>query len=142
MMKKTLVAFALLPLLALAPATAQDPAIDADATTLMCDLGEVVDCDADGKCSSGSPESVDLPRFLRIDMDAGELSSPSPGFEGETTPAAAIERADGSITVFGKGRAGRTFLMSVSEQTGLLKGSVLADDFAFLVFGGCVKLGH
>ena len=91
-MKKCLLISGLVILLPLGVPLAQEAAIGADAEQLICDAGLVIDCSAEGECSTGSPESVDLPRFLRLDLATGELTSPSPGFAGEATPLGAVER--------------------------------------------------
>jgi len=139
-MKKLIAVVTVLLTLSAAPILAQEPVIGAGDEGLICDAGLVVDCSADGDCTTGSPESVGLPRFLRLDLAAGELTSPSPGFAGETTPLGGVDRTDGLIVVNGQGRAGRVFSLSIRESTGTLRAAVLADDLAFLVFGGCIPL--
>ena len=139
-MKTGLLVGALAVALPFGAAWAQESAIGADATHLICDAGMVIDCIAEGACSGGSPESVDLPRFLNLDLVANELSSPSPGFDGEITPLRSVDRSEGWIVISGRGRGNRVFSMSISESTGSMRGSVLAEDFAFLVFGACVEL--
>ena len=125
-------------------AYAQETDALADADRLICDAGLVVDCSADGECTSGSPESVGLPRFLDIDVAAKTLASPSPGFEGEDAATVAhMARADGVIVLGGRGQLGRTFGLRINEATGEMRGTVMDDDLALLVFGGCVALpGH
>lgn len=139
-MKKLIAAGTILFALSALPLVAQEPVISTDDHDLICDAGMVIDCSAGGECTTGSPESVDLPRFLRLDLDARQLTSPSPGFDGEVTPLAGVDRADGHIAVNGRGRAGRVFSLSIDAGTGAMRASVLADEFAFLVFGGCVPL--
>ena len=129
-----IVALALLPLLALAPASRAGTGIDAEATVLMCDAGNVIDCD-DGECSAGSPESVDLPRFIRIDLDASAQLT-QPRLRGRSH-ASHVDRPRRRFDHrLWQGPAGRVFVLSISEQTGMLKGSVPADEFAFLIYGG------
>ena len=139
-MKKFIVLGTVVFALSASPLLAQEAVIGAEDNELICDAGLVVDCSAEGECSTGSPESVDLPRFLRLDLTAKQLTSPSPGFDSETTRLGGVDRADGLISVNGRGRAGRVFALSIDESSGALRASVLADDFAFLVFGGCVPL--
>jgi len=139
-MKKQLLVAALVAILPLGSAMAQDDAIGEGAAHLLCDAGLVVDCDAEGKCTAGSPESVDMPRFLHLDLSSNEFSSPSPGFEGEATPLKEVDRSGGWIVISGRARGDRAFSMSISKSTGAMRGSVLAADFAFLVFGACVEL--
>jgi len=139
-MKKLMLPITLCVLLVAGSAVAQEAAIDAGAEQLICDAGLVVDCSAEGECTTGSPESVDLPRFLVLNLAKEELSSPSPGFEGEVTPLGAVDRADGLIVVTGRGRGGRVFSLSIAEDTGVLRAAVVAPEFAFLVFGACVVL--
>ncbi|NKB88368.1 MAG: hypothetical protein GKS06_09120 [Acidobacteria bacterium] len=108
---------------------------------LICDAGLVVDCTADGECTSGAPESVGLPRFLDIDLANETLASPSPDFEEEDpTPLAEVVRDDGLIVIGGRGRLGRTFAVRINESTGDLRGTVMDDELALLVFGGCVAV--
>jgi hypothetical protein len=139
-MKKQLLLAALVAMLPLGSAMAQDAAIDEGAVRLLCDAGLVVDCDAEGKCTTGSPESVDMPRFLQLDLSSNEFSSPSPGFEGEATPLKGVDRSGDWIVIGGRARGDRVFSMTISKRTGAMRGSVLAEDFAFLVFGACVEL--
>lgn len=139
-MKKLIVLGFVVSMLAASPIQAQDAVIGPQDNDLICDAGLVIDCSAEGECTTGSPESVDLPRFLRLDLTAEQLTSPSPGFAGEVTPLGGVDRTDGLIAVNGTGRAGRVFSLSIDEATGALRASLLATDLAFLVFGGCVPL--
>lgn len=139
-MRKLIAVGVVLVALSASPVQAQDPVIGPQDDDLICDAGFVIDCSAEGECTTGSPESVDLPRFLQLDLTAMELTSPSPGFDGEATPLGGVDRVAGRIVINGHGRAGRVFSLSIHEGTGAMRASVLADEFAFLVFGGCVPL--
>jgi hypothetical protein len=140
-MKKRSMLAAVVALVPIGSALAQDVAISDDAAHLLCDAGLVVDCNAEGECTTGSPESVDLPRFLHLDLSSNELSSPSPGFDSETTPLDRLDSSGAQIVIGGSGRGDRVFSMSISKSTGAMRGSVLAEDFNFLVFGACIELG-
>ena len=53
------------------------------------------------------------------------------------TPIAFLGRSEDQILMAGIGRAGRSFAMRIDTTSGALQGTVLADDFNLLAFGGC-----
>jgi len=140
MKPKLVVAAALLLALpgAAMPAQEMPPAIESADEALLCDLDEVIECWPGGECSTGNPEDVDLPRFVRFDLAAEAFSSPSPGFEGQAAAFTSFQRDEGRIAAGGHGRYGRTFSFIVNEATGELNGAVLQGGYSFVIFGVCI----
>lgn len=113
-------------------------ALGPDDSKLICDIVRVMECWPDGDCSAGTPESVDLPHFIQLDLDAKSIGSPSPGFDAGSATVDSVDRTDGRIALTGGGREGRIWSLLISEQTGELNGAVLAGGFSLLVYGACI----
>lgn len=136
--KLSAIAVGVVALLATGTALGQEPALSADDTELLCDIVQAIECWPDGQCLPGTAEAVGLPHFLALDLEAATMASPSPGFEGDAAPIALQSREAGKITLAGTGPSGRSWWMSIDEQTGNMTGAVSAEQFAWIVFGACV----
>jgi hypothetical protein len=91
-------------------------------------------------------ESVDLPRFLKIDLNKKTIG---PVSEGDTRPDSVIERmerVDGKLILQGAEdgyesvRDGLGWTIAISEGTGRVVMTASGDQVAFVVFGACLPL--
>lgn len=104
---------------------------------LLCALGEAIDCDASGACSSGSPASVRLPGLVRLDFEEGTLSILGTERRGETTRLGSVSERDGAIVL--QGFEARAFSVQIAKDSGALTAAVADEGYGFLVFGSCAR---
>lgn len=101
---------------------------------LICTATEVKDCAFFDGCQRASPQSVNLPRFLRIDFDNKEIKG-----EGRATAIQNLSEAEGLVIMQGI-QGDRAWSLSLSTTTGDITGTVAGDGYGFLVFGVCATL--
>ena len=113
---------------------------------LLISVIRVVECVPDGTCREVTPESVELPRFLKIDFAKKTIR---PAAADDETPPTTIERqevVDGKLILQGaedgyeKMRDGLGWTMAISEESGLVVLTASGDQVAFVVFGACLPL--
>jgi len=105
-------------------------------TPLLCVPTGVTECGAEGECKRGTPESVNLPQFFRVDLKAMGIRSEE---QKRESPIKTVERMNGKLILQGaEGERGWT--MVIAEDTGRLSATVAADGEGFVVFGACTTL--
>jgi len=105
-------------------------------TPLLCVPIGVTECGAEGECKRGTPESVNLPQFIRVDVKAMTIRSEE---QKRESPIKTIEHMNGKLILQGtQGERGWTML--IDEDTGRLSATVTADGEGFVVFGACTVL--
>jgi hypothetical protein len=110
---------------------------------MLCATQYVSQCDTGADCVNVTPESVNLPDFIHIDV-AGKLISPTPESGREaTTPIERSEILDGKLMLQGADdgvedvRDGLGWTIAINEETGKMVISASGDGFATVVFGAC-----
>jgi len=113
---------------------------------LLFSVISAMECTPDNGCRSVAIESVDLPRFLKIDINKKTIG---PVSESDTRPDSAIERmerVDGKLILQGAEdgyesvRDGLGWTIAIAEDTGRLVMTASGDQVAFVVFGACLPL--
>jgi hypothetical protein len=113
---------------------------------LLFSVISAMECTPDSGCRAVTIESVDLPRFLKIDLDKKTIG---PVSEGDTRPESVIERmerVDGKLILQGAEdgyesvRDGLGWTIAISEGTGRVVMTASGDQVAFVVFGACLPL--
>jgi hypothetical protein len=113
---------------------------------LLFSVISAIECTPDDGCRAVTIESLDLPRFLKIDLNKMEIG---PVSESDTRPGSAIERmerVDGKLILQGAEdgyasvRDGLGWTISISEDTGKVVMTASGDQVAFVVFGACLPL--
>ncbi len=104
---------------------------------LLCAPIEVIECEAAGKCFNGTPESVNIPQFFKINFQDKMLSATEKG--GRKTPIKHLEHNKGILIMQG-GEAGRGWTVVISEQTGKMSATISEDRVGFIIFGACMVL--
>ena len=108
-------------------------------TKMLCSTVRVKECFADGGCVEGPPETWNIPRFTRIDLDEMTLTTTEASGQNLSTPIERVERDGDDIALQGaeNGKA-FSFLLEADNGTATvaiaLEGSVLAG------FGYCTPL--
>jgi hypothetical protein len=120
-------------------------AADFDGSTpLTCASTEVFECDAGGAgCRAVSADSIAAPRFLKLDLRRGEITTSRNGTpEKMPTP----QHAGGRLVmqgVIGEERpdnAGLAWSLAIDETSGNMVLSASGEDAAFVIFGACTTI--
>jgi hypothetical protein len=110
-----------------------------------CASMEVMECLPAKGCSRVSPDVVDIPRFLKVDMKNREITA----VRADDTRKSGIERleeVEGKLMLQGaeEGRVGVRdgvgWTMSVDRDRGDMVLTASGEDVAFVVFGACTTL--
>ena len=113
---------------------------------LLFSVISAMECTPDDGCRAVTIESLDLPRFLKIDLNKKTID---PISESDTRPGSVIERmerVDGKLILQGAEdgyasvRDGLGWTISISEDTGKVVMTASGDQVAFVVFGACLPL--
>ena len=105
-----------------------------------------MECTPDNGCRAVTVDSVDLPRFLKIDFNKKTIG---PASESDTRPGSTIERVervDGKLILQGAEdgyesvRDGLGWTIAISEGTGRVVMTASGDQVAFVVFGASLPL--
>ena len=113
---------------------------------LLFSVISAMECTPDNGCRAVTIESVDLPRFLKIDLNKKTIG---PVSESDTRPGSVIERmerVDGKLILQGAEdgyesvRDGLGWTIAISEGTGKVVMTASGDQVAFVVFGACLPL--
>jgi hypothetical protein len=111
---------------------------------LLISVIRVMECTPDGSCREVTPDSIQLPQFLKIDFAKKAIR---PAAADDKTPATTIERqevVDGKLILQGaedgyeKMRDGLGWTMAISEDSGQVVLTASGDQVAFVVFGAAL----
>jgi hypothetical protein len=131
-MRASLVTAALLGLAALPSAA---PAAPLDGSTpMLCALNSVVGCAHHGKCERSTAEDVEVPPFVRIDVQKHLLSSVD---GSRTSPIVGVQRNNGRLMLQGM-QNDRVWGAVINEETGRMSATVGEDDGAIVISGACI----
>ena len=130
------VAVGLVAFAAVAPYTAVAANLDGS-KPLLCAVNTIMECDGSGQCLRlASDRHPDFPAFLRVNVADRTITDGNGGAESRTTAIKTVTRLDGRLILHG-GENGRGWAATIAESTGRMAAGVVADEFAFALFGAC-----
>jgi hypothetical protein len=103
---------------------------------LICALIEVMDCGSGVDCQRGSPESVNLPQFIKLNFTEKTLSTTEAAQRQHSTPIKHIEQFHSSMILQGV-EGGRAWSMVLAKETGKMSATVADEQAGFIIFGAC-----
>ena len=103
---------------------------------LICAPSDVFECGPAIDCQRATPETVNIPRFIRVDVKKKQLSGSVAGGEEVSTGIQNISTKDGKLTLQGAENA-RAWSLVIDQETGHMSASVSDNVEGFLLFGGC-----
>ena len=106
------------------------------AKKLICAPSLAIDCGADGECESGPPESIDFPRFVRVDLDKRVVLGEAADGNTRTSEILHVASSEGATILQGV-QLGRGWSAVIERATGKLVVTASATDAAFVIFGAC-----
>jgi hypothetical protein len=102
---------------------------------LLCAVTQVMDCRSEETCERESPEGVNLPRFLRLDLTQKTVATVD---QAQRAPVHYVDRVDGHLIVQG-GQHTRAWSVVIAETSGLLSGAITEPEGTFALSGACVN---
>mgnify|MGYP001828897809 CR=1 FL=1 len=105
---------------------------------LLCAVGQITECDADGKCHPVTTEMAMIPRFLKINFEQKTISATEESNRTDVSVLKNVERVDGRLIIQGA-ENGRGWTLVISEKTGKMSATVSDENVGFVVFGACTK---
>ncbi len=133
------------PSLFLMAATAPAQTFDGS-QTLLCAASEIMVCEPVTGCERVTAESINAPRFLRIDPAAQTIRGVRPELSERSSAIENAENLDGKFIIQGiedgrdDVRDGLGWSLTVSEERGTMVLTASAEDLAYTVFGACTSL--
>ncbi len=111
---------------------------------LLCSTVDLVECEPGGNCQRVTHDSINAPKFLKINFKEKSISKPDVGEKRPTTMIERMERVDGKLILQGAEdgiegvRDGLGWTIAISEDKGDMVFSASGDQVGFVVFGACV----
>ena len=106
------------------------------ADKVLCASATVVLCVDSGACESMSPEELNVPQFINVDLKKRRLHSTEASGQNRSTKINKVTRDEGFIYLQGI-EDGRAFSFVINEATGLSTAAVARQDISVTVFGAC-----
>lgn len=123
----------------LAPSWAQ--ALEAD-KPLLCAVVDIHSCapSASGvACEKQTPESANVPRFLRIDVAAKTIVGTRADGAPRNTKIATVQRLPGHLLLQGIDDGPLSWSIAISQSTGAMSLTGAKAEVGFVVFGACTE---
>ena len=109
------------------------------AETILCTAAQSTQCFAEGDCLSKPPWELNIPQFIKVDLERRELRSTEASGENRSTPVKNLEREEGLLFLQGVER-GRAFSFVIAEDDGFASIAVARDGVTVTVFGACTPM--
>src|SRR5262249_19222113 len=105
---------------------------------LVCVPLSVTECGADDECQRGTAASVNLPQFLRVDINAMTIRAVE---EGRESTIGSLTRVNGKLILQGvQGMHGWTLI--IAEDTGHMSATISRAGEGYIIFGSCTQLSQ
>ncbi len=108
-----------------------------NAKKLICAPTIAHQCSAREKCSSGSPGSVDIPQFFRIDLKKRIVIGEAAGNQKRTSKISNVDNGK-SVLILQGTQLGRGWSAIINKSTGNMVVTASADNTAIILFGSCI----
>lgn len=105
-------------------------------STRTCALIKAFECTNINGCNELSVQEMELPRFILIDLNAGNIRSLDKNI-ARVTPFKNKDRAENMLILHGAEKRG--WSIAIGEETGNLTLSASGDGESFVVFGSCMN---
>ena len=109
-----------------------------NAQNLICAPMIAHQCIEQEKCSSGTPESVDIPQFFRIDLKKRIAIGEDASNQQRISKISNVENSEQTLILQGT-QSGRAWSAVIDKATGKMVVTSSANDIAIAVFGACTK---
>jgi hypothetical protein len=103
---------------------------------LLCAVTSTASCDSQGACIEGSAEAVNLPVFIKIDVQNKVAQSTRVGGEQRTSEILSAQSDGGSLVLLGVDE-GAGWSVAIGEESGKMTLAVSGEGIGYLAFGAC-----
>ena len=110
-----------------------------DADQMVCSIIDVVECDTAGECVFSDAASINLPRFIKVDIKNQKLSDATVKENAKETAIRFMEKTEKKIVMQGFENA-RAWTLIVSKESGDFSSTISEEDYGIVVFGACLAL--
>jgi hypothetical protein len=107
------------------------------APSLICVPAEIMECYETGECHRVTPESMDFPRFLKINFEKKIIRGILADGEVRTVKIQQWKSFEGKLVLHGV-QKGRGWSLVLTEPAGKMTIAVSDDDGGIMIFGACV----
>jgi hypothetical protein len=105
---------------------------------LVCVPLAVTECGAEGECQKGTPQSVNLPQFFRVDFKTMTIRAVE---ENRESGIKTVDRVNGKMILQGvQGQLGWT--MIIAEDSGQMSATIAGAMEGYIIFGSCTVLSQ
>jgi len=110
---------------------------------VICAAADVVECVPGGSCQKVTAESAGMPRFIRVDFAANQVTRAQPNGDDITSEIERSETVDGRLILQGAEdgykdvRDGIGWSLSIDEESGNMVLTGSGAEVAFVIFGAC-----
>jgi hypothetical protein len=105
---------------------------------LVCVPLAVTECGAEGECQKGTPQSVNLPQFFRVDFKTMTVSAVE---ENRESGIKTVDRVNRKMILQGvQGQLGWT--MIIGEDSGQMSATIAGAMEGYIIFGSCTLLSQ
>jgi hypothetical protein len=105
---------------------------------LICVPLAVTECGSDGECQKGTPQSVNLPQFFRVDFKAMTIRAVE---ENRESAIKTVDHVNGRMILQGvQGQHGWTLI--IAEDSGQMAATIAGAMEGYIIFGSCTLLSH
>lgn len=109
------------------------------ADRFICSSGSVAVCCEGGECATGTPDELNIPQFIEVDMVQKRVNTTKASGLNRTSPIDNLKRVDGKIVLQGvENQLAYSFL--IDEKTGSMSVAVARDGCSVTAFGSCTPL--
>ena len=109
------------------------------ADRFLCACASVSVCCEGGECASGSPDELDIPQFVEVDMAQKRVNTTKASKLNRTSPIDNLKRVEGKIVLQGL-EDQRAYSFLIDEKTGSMSVAVAHDGCTVTAFGSCTPL--
>jgi hypothetical protein len=104
---------------------------------LLCVLSRISSCSSAEACQGETPDSVNLPRFLRLDFGAKTISGTRPDGTKRTTPIGSVQHLPDGLVLQGVDEGPLIWSIEIAQPTGGMALAGIKGDLGFVIFGDC-----
>src|SRR5262245_53602612 len=98
---------------------------------LICVPLAATECGSDGECQKGTPQSINLPQFFRVDFKAMTIRAVE---ENRESAIKTVEHMNGKMILQGvQGQHGWTLI--IAEDTGQMSATIAGAMEGYIIFG-------
>ncbi len=106
---------------------------------LICASMEAYDCGPGSDCVRGTVDSVDVPRFIRLDFEKMVARATRSGGEERTAKIESMAWEEGKIILQGV-QLGLGWSMVITQKSGAIALTAAREQVVFVIFGACTPL--